>query len=637
MHKSWGNAIEFDEAAERMGVDVMRWMFAKARPEENILFGWHAADEARRELLVLWNVYAFFVTYARLAGWTPGRDRRRRSRLRRAWPALDRWILSRAGAAWRTRSRTACATTTRSGRRARSARSSTTCRRGTCACRATGCARARRRRPIATRRSRRSTRRSSRSPGRSRRSCRSCPRRCTRTSWSRSSPGAPDSVHLTRWPAAELAAHRDEALERSMAIVRGAVELARTLRAQAGLRTRQPLARAWLALPAAAWRIVRRAARGCSRTRSTCKAVELIGDESELVERRVKPLLPKIGKRLGSAIPAVMAAAREGAVEFHDDGSVTLAGETLARRRGRDPGDAAAGHGGRARRGPRGRARHRADARAPRRGRRPRAPAGDPGPAPGGRARARRPDRGVGRGRAGGGRGTPAGDRAETLADDRGGRDRRPTRHEPRVELDGGPVRDRPAARARHDGVPRRPTSASHGRARWPLFIGLAATVLVVDQIVKAWLVASSAEGQRLSSHRRPRPAGPPRTAARCSGCSAIRRSSSRSCRSASSGLIVWYHGSRAGTPCCRWRSGLLLGGALGNLIDRLRLGLRRRLHGRRHRRPALLHVQRRRRRDQPARSCCCSRARCCRAVRFPRVDAGGPAATRRADGTVDA
>ena len=56
MHKSWGNSIEFDEAAERMGADVMRWMYAKARPEDNILFGWHAADEARRELLVLWNV-----------------------------------------------------------------------------------------------------------------------------------------------------------------------------------------------------------------------------------------------------------------------------------------------------------------------------------------------------------------------------------------------------------------------------------------------------------------------------------------------------------------------------------------------------------------------------------------------------
>ena len=46
MHKSWGNAIEFDEAADRMGVDVMRWMFARARPEDNIVFGWHAADEA---------------------------------------------------------------------------------------------------------------------------------------------------------------------------------------------------------------------------------------------------------------------------------------------------------------------------------------------------------------------------------------------------------------------------------------------------------------------------------------------------------------------------------------------------------------------------------------------------------------
>ena len=80
MHKSWGNAIEFDEAADRMGVDVMRWMFAKARPEENILFGWHAADEARRELLILWNVYAFFVTYARLAGWTPARGAAARRR-----------------------------------------------------------------------------------------------------------------------------------------------------------------------------------------------------------------------------------------------------------------------------------------------------------------------------------------------------------------------------------------------------------------------------------------------------------------------------------------------------------------------------------------------------------------------------
>src|SRR5207342_245413 len=85
---------------DRMGVDVMRWMFIKARPEENILFGWHAADEARRELLVLWNVYAFFVTYARLAGWAPERSD---GGTVGAGPArdgtvLDRWIRSRAAA-----------------------------------------------------------------------------------------------------------------------------------------------------------------------------------------------------------------------------------------------------------------------------------------------------------------------------------------------------------------------------------------------------------------------------------------------------------------------------------------------------------------------------------------------------------
>jgi isoleucyl-tRNA synthetase len=44
----------------------------------------------------------------------------------------------------------------------------------------------------------------------------------------------------------------------------------------------------------------------------------------------VKVLLPKVGKRLGSKIPEVMAAARDGRFEIHPDGSVTLAGVTVA-------------------------------------------------------------------------------------------------------------------------------------------------------------------------------------------------------------------------------------------------------------------------------------------------------------------
>ena len=92
MHKSWGNAIEFNEAADRMGVDVMRWLYCRQKPENNLLFGYGKADEVRRQFLIpLWNVYTFFVTYANIDGWTP-------SSSTAAEPSpnqLDRWILAR--------------------------------------------------------------------------------------------------------------------------------------------------------------------------------------------------------------------------------------------------------------------------------------------------------------------------------------------------------------------------------------------------------------------------------------------------------------------------------------------------------------------------------------------------------------
>ncbi len=323
MHKSWGNAIEFDEAADRMGVDVMRWMFAGARPEENIRFGWHAAAESRRELLILWNVYSFFVTYARLGGWTPGEiapdpaDR----------PLLDRWILSRAaGTAAAVEERLLDVDALGATRALSSFLDG-----------------------LSTWYLRLSRRRFSRSDDPLDRAAAFATLHAALVAATRMlapilpflaetiyqnlvtavSTDVPDSVHLTHWPTADLVGCRDEALEASMTGAQGAVDLARALRSAAHLKTRQPLAQAWIALPGRGLAVGPELLRLIG-DEINVRTVTIIDDGSALVERRVKPLLPKIGKRLGAAIPAVMTAARSGDVRFEDDGSVTLGGVTLA-------------------------------------------------------------------------------------------------------------------------------------------------------------------------------------------------------------------------------------------------------------------------------------------------------------------
>ncbi|MGQ9501092.1 MAG: class I tRNA ligase family protein [Anaerolineae bacterium] len=100
MHKSWGNAIEFNDAADKMGVDVMRWLYCSQKPDQNLLFGYRRADETRRRFMIpLWNVYNFFVTYARLDQWEPATDEFDPAHPEGALPQtealLDRWILAR--------------------------------------------------------------------------------------------------------------------------------------------------------------------------------------------------------------------------------------------------------------------------------------------------------------------------------------------------------------------------------------------------------------------------------------------------------------------------------------------------------------------------------------------------------------
>jgi isoleucyl-tRNA synthetase len=91
MHKSWGNAIELNEALDRMGADVMRWLYCEQNPAQELRFGYSLADDVKRRLLTFWNSVSFFATYANIARFDPSTPA---GELR----PLDRWLASRTSA-----------------------------------------------------------------------------------------------------------------------------------------------------------------------------------------------------------------------------------------------------------------------------------------------------------------------------------------------------------------------------------------------------------------------------------------------------------------------------------------------------------------------------------------------------------
>ena len=120
------------------------------------------------------------------------------------------------------------------------------------------------------------------------------------------------------------------------------------------------------------------------------------------------------------------------------------------------------------------------------------------------------------------------------------------------------------------DGTAGRVARAS---AHWGVFVGIAAIVVVLDQLTKAWLVANVAQGEvrevvgttvRLVYHQNSGALfGMFRDQAIVFGLISI----------GVVGLIVAYHARSGRSLYMSVALGFLLGGALGNLIDRLRLG----------------------------------------------------------------
>ena len=109
-------------------------------------------------------------------------------------------------------------------------------------------------------------------------------------------------------------------------------------------------------------------------------------------------------------------------------------------------------------------------------------------------------------------------------------------------------------------------------RPHWATFLGLAGLIVVLDQLTKAWLVSFLAPGQSVAvvgdlvrlvhSQNDGGLFGLLRGQALPFGLISL----------VVVALIVLYHGRTGGSRYMSITLGLLLGGALGNLIDRLRL-----------------------------------------------------------------
>ena len=83
-----GFMIRFDEAAERIGADAIRYLYAGANVASDVRFGYNLGDEARRKLLGLWNIYTFFETYAEIDNPAIGAEPRYTN-------LSDRWLAAR--------------------------------------------------------------------------------------------------------------------------------------------------------------------------------------------------------------------------------------------------------------------------------------------------------------------------------------------------------------------------------------------------------------------------------------------------------------------------------------------------------------------------------------------------------------
>jgi isoleucyl-tRNA synthetase len=302
MHKSWGNAIDAQEALDNIGADPIRWLFCGHTPSKDLNFGYGLANEVKRRLLTYWNCVKFFVDYANIAKFSP-------SDAPADLQTLDRWLLART--------EQLVAEMTDAYERfwtpdlVRSFESFVD--------------------DLSNWYVRRSRRRFwDEDPA----ALQTLWHALTRTAqvvapvmpfladhvWRVLRPDdAPDSVFLAGWPEP---GERDADLLAEVAAVRQVVELGRQARSTAGLKLRQPLRR----MVVQGARVAQSHA-GEIGDELRVKDVEF--GEVDAMELRVKPNLPVLGPKLGKDLNAVRAALEAGEFEQLEGGGFRVNGRDL--------------------------------------------------------------------------------------------------------------------------------------------------------------------------------------------------------------------------------------------------------------------------------------------------------------------
>ena len=317
MSKHLGNVLDPFELFDRHGADSVRWlMLATGNPWAARRIGHDAIDEIVRGLLLKWwNTASFFTLYASTAGWTPT------GAVPEPTHALDRWVRSELHA---TVAEVDAALddfdTVRAGRRLTA---------------------------FIDDLSNWYVRRSRRRFWDGDPAAMSTLHECLTTLsllmapftpfiadhlWSALNPGA-DSVHLEDWPVSDPAVI-DARLSAEMDLVRTLVELGRAARAESGVKTRQPLARALLAAHGVESLDATLVQEVCDEL--NVLTVAPLTSEGDLVDVIAKINFRTLGKRLGPRVQAVAKAVSEadpaalaGAIRGTGSAQVTVDGDVV--------------------------------------------------------------------------------------------------------------------------------------------------------------------------------------------------------------------------------------------------------------------------------------------------------------------